>query len=345
MKTIRILSLILALLLLAMPLVSCKEEENPTSDQDQNVGETEQTGEDTPAEEQIKKITLVNKGVSHYDLVYDYKNVGEQTRGAIKALEDAYKTFLGCELTVRECFSDRPDADDDVVKDKEILIGLTTRPESQKAMEGKRTKDFSITIDGEKLVIAGGSDEALMTAVTRFLTAFVYEQGDKIQVQAGKVMSLVVDETTAAEQTMVGRYSFSKTVVGNARMDSYQIVYAKNGSALAGYKDFADKVKSHIFSEAGYEIGICTDGNEDGIDYKILVGDTLFTDQGVIDAVGDNDYYIALQKTETGANLIIHYGELAADAAWAAFAELFPASAEPIEIVYNEEGVLKTNMQ
>ena len=345
MKTIRILSLILALLLLAMPLVSCKEEPDPTPSQDQPAVDTEQNGEGTPVEEQIKKITLVDKGVSHYDLVYDYKNVGEQTRGAIKALEDAYKTFLGCELTVRECFSDRPDADDDIVKDKEILIGLTTRPESQKAMEGKRTKDFSLTIDGDKLVIAGGSDEALMTAVTRFLTAFVYEQGDKIQVQSGKVMSLVVDEKTASEQAMVGRYSFSKTVIGNARLDSYQIVYAKDGSDLANYRDFATKVQSRVFSEAGFEIDVCTDGNVEGIDYKILVGDTTFTDQSVIDAVGDNDYYIALQKTETGANFIIHYGELAADAAWAAFEELFPAVPEPIEIVYNEEGVLKTNMQ
>ncbi len=331
MKTIRILSLILALLMLAVPLVACNDD----------------TGDGEPVEEPVEEgvtLRLVTDGVSNYDIVYDY-TAGEKVRGAVLALVSAYKTFLNCEVTVRECFSDRTDAEDDVVTENEILIGMTSRPESKRAMEGKRSGDYSVTIDGGKLVIAGGSDEATMTAITRFLTAFVHEQGDKAAVAQGKKLSMVATTETVAPLSFVGRYSFSKTVLCDARVDSYCVVYPANTEFEdAKYGDFANDVQKHVFKEAGYEIDVYRDTNIVKADYMILVGDTTYTDPQIIADMGSEEYYIALKKTETGAYLIIHYGERAKDAAYAALKEILPPSEKPIEIVLNE-GVLKTNMQ
>lgn len=332
MKTIRILSLILALLMLAAPLAACGDK----------------TGDEEPVdvieEEEGVTLRLVTDSVSNYDIVYDY-TAGEKVRGAVLALVNAYKTFLGCDITVRECFSDRADAEDDIVADNEILIGMTSRPESKRAMEGKRSGDYSVTIDGSKLVIVGGSDEATMTAITRFLTALVHEQGDKAAITQGKKLSMVATTELCAPLAFTGRYSFSKTVLCDARVDSYCVVYPANTDIEnAKYGDFANDVQTHVFKEAGYEIDVYRDSNIVKADYMILVGDTTYTDSEIIEKMGANDYYIALKKTETGAYFIIHYGELAKDAAFAAFKEILPPSEKPIEIVLNE-GVLKTTLQ
>ena len=332
MKTIRILSIILALLMLALPLVACKDQttDEPAVDE---------------VEQEVVTLKLVTDGVSNYDIVYDGDKTGPLTRGAVSALVSAYKTFLNAEINVRESFSERADATDEEVRPNEILIGMTSRPESAKAMQGKRSSDYSVTIDGGKLVIAGGSDEATMTAITRFLTAFVHEQGDKAEVAAGKKLSMVATTETVAPLAFVGRYSFSKTVLCDARIDSYCVVYPKNTEiAGAHYADFATTVQKHVFKEAGYEISVYTDANIVSANYMILVGDTTYTDPAIISAMGAESYHIELKKTETGAYLIIHYGEKAKDAALAAFKELLPASETPIEIELTE-GVLKTNMQ
>ncbi len=334
MKAIRILSLILALLMLAVPLVACQDEtpdENPDANNNQQ------------QEEENKELRLVTNGEAKYDVVFDY-NAGPGLKAAVNALVDAYKTYLNCELNVRECYSDKEGADDDVVADNEILIGATNRPESAKILEGKRTSDYELAIVGTKFVIAGGSDDATATAVVRFMTAFVYEQGDKNAVNKGAMLSLKVDQETADSLTNVGRYSYSKTVLCNARIDSYAVVYPAASDLTNAYQSFAEKVQTHIGKEAGYEVDVYKDTNIVKADYMILVGDTSFTDAEIVSKVGENDYHIELKKTETGAYFIIHYGEKAEAAALKAFKEILPSSSTPIEIDL-AEGVLKTTLQ
>lgn len=332
MKAIRILSLILALLMLAMPLVACNDEtpdETPAGDQ--------------PAEE-VKDLRLVTNGEAKYDVVYDYK-ASPAVKDAVNALVDAYKTYLNCEnITVRECYSDQENVSDDIVMDNEILIGATNRPESQKVIEGKRAGDYSMSIEGTKFVIAGGSDDATATAVVRFLTAFVYEQGDKAAVKKGAKLSLKVDQETAATLTNEGRYSYSKAVLCGARIDSYAVLYPQVSDHADSYKSFAEKIQSTIYKEAGYEVDVYKDANVVKIDYQILVGDTTLTDPELIAKIGENDYHIELKATETGAVLTIHYGEMAEAAALKAFKEIFPSSSTPIEIDL-AEGVLKTTLK
>lgn len=331
MKTIRILSLILALLMLAVPFVACNDDEQPVDT------DTPDVPEDTNAE-----LKLVNAGEAKYDIVFDY-NASEKVRDAVNALVTAYKTYLNAEVTIRECFSDREGVEEDIVAENEILIGKTNRPESLKAIEGKRAGDYSVGIDGTKLVIAGGSDDATHNAVVAFMTTFVYEQGDKNAVRQGASLSLTVDKKTADTLTMTGKYSFSKTVAAGARIDSYAVIYP-NADKTYRDQEFATKVQSHIYKHAGYEVEVYKDANIVKADYMISVGETTFVDAALAAKIGDNDYHIELKQTETGAILFVLYGEAAADAAWKAFNELFPPSSEPVEVNL-AVGVLKTTLQ
>ncbi len=336
MKTIRILSLILALLMMAFTLVACNDDETPddgtTPDDDANkvVNATE--------------IEVVTKGTPNYVIVRDYK-AGAQTNEAVSAMVTAFKDYLNCEIEVRECYSDRDDAQEAAPEAKEILVGSTNRPESAQALDGKKASDFGISIIGEKLIIAGGSDEATATAVIRFMTGFIYEQGDKPAVKQGKKLSLTVTAEAAGTEDFnrTGKYSYNKAVMCDARIDSYVLIYPRDSKMTNEYKAFADAVGGVVFKEVGYELKVYKDTRAQG-DYEILIGDTLRTDAELADKLDEDEYYIALNKTEKGAVLTILFGKNAYDAALEAFNAIMPSSPTPIDFNL-PDGFVKTNMQ
>lgn len=65
------------------------------------------------------------------------------------------------------------------VSAKEILIGDTNRAESKKAAEGLGEYDYIIKLDGERVVITGGSDTAVGQAVDFFIANYI-DTGTKI---------------------------------------------------------------------------------------------------------------------------------------------------------------------
>lgn len=333
MKAIRILSLILALLMLAAPLAACNDDDTP---------DNEGGGSTTPppADENVE-LQVVTKSVANYDIVIDY-NASQAVKDAVAAMTVAFKTYLGCDITVRYIGSDDPSSEK--VADNEILIGETPREESKRAMEDVRANDYKIAVDGKKIVIVAGNDEKLFTAVGRFNTTFVYEQGNKAAATEGVKMDLKVDSTTAKTLCDVGKYSFSKTVLCGARIDSYAIIVPSASEIAVDYAGFASDIQKHLTKNAGYNLGVHQDKHVKKANYKILVGDTSFTDESLVDSLKSNEYYIALNKTADGAVFTILFGADAKDAALKAFKEIFPASADPIEIKL-ADGFVKTNKQ
>lgn len=335
MKTIRILSLILALLMMAFTVVACDKDDTPA---------------DTPVDDDTNKVVnateieVVTKGTPNYVIVRDYK-AGAETNQAVSAMVTAFKDYLNCEIEVRECYSDRDDAQEAAVQAKEILIGSTNRPESAQALDGKKASDFGISIIGEKLVIAGGSDSATATAVIRFMTGFVYEQGDKPAVKQGKKLSLLVTAEAAANENYnrVGKYSYDKAVMADARIDSYVLIYPRDSKMTNEYKAFAEAVAGIVSKEVGYDLSVYKDTRAQG-DYEVLIGDTLRSDVELVEKLDEDEYYIALNKTEKGATLTILFGKNAYDAALAAFNTIMPSSATPIDFNLTD-GFVKTNMQ
>ena len=145
MKFARILSLILAVLMMACMFVACD-----TTDGSETP--------DTPAaDQQAKAITLnvVEGGYTGYTIVRDYKASGE-ILGAVTNLQNSFRDYLGCEIQVKECYNDRQEAED-VVTNLEILVGMTNRPESAQVADGLKTNDYKVDVVGEKIVIVGGS--------------------------------------------------------------------------------------------------------------------------------------------------------------------------------------------
>ncbi len=352
MKFTRILSLVLVALLLAACLSSCTLVED--FKELFGIGTQQPVDNGEPAIPENQEYKLVSNGAPQYVIIYDYK-AGPQTKNAIIKMVDAFAVYLGCKIEAKECYIDRT-VDEDIVMEKEILIGNTNRPESAIVADGKKANDYDMDIINGKVVIAGGSDAATAKAVSAFMAGFIYEQGDKPAVESGKKMSLmiyknIVDEANDNNRfdvdepdfTGVGTYSYNAATMAGARLDSYTLIYARDGAQKDTSRAFALELQSYIAKEVGFELDAKKDAAIIRADYKIVVGDTTFTDSAFAETLEDNEYYIALTAEETGATLTILFGSNAYDAAMEAFKRIMPHSASPIDFNMSA-GFVETNM-
>ncbi len=328
MKKLRILSLMLAVVFCVLALAACKKE--PVEDTPSNT-----------TNETVTTLSIVQKSKTEYVIVRDYR-AGDSVIDAVARLRDAFNVYLGTDITVEECFTDR---DPEVTNDrKEILVGVTTRKESNDTLKDLLCADYTMAVVGDKLVLGGGGEEGTAKAVSTFLSSFVYKQGDKFAVADKIPQNLTF--TSKDNATVNGRYSYSSAVLFDARIDSYYLVYEKNNAAA---KQIASSMFSHIAKETGYELVIDSDLT-DWYDYEILIGNTARSDGDMARRLGANEYYISAKPTEVtyedgskhpGATIQILFGENAAESAFAAFKKNFiPPLSEPAPLNISAEKVV-----
>lgn len=343
MKTVRILSFILAVLMLAVPLASCnlfKQDEPPVE---------EPVEEETPAAPEVTELSLVDVGITEYVIVRDYQ-ASKKVVDAVANIAAMIKEHTGADIQVKECFNNIENEPLDVETEKEILVGMTNRKESQEALKGLLADDYTMQISGSKLVIGGGGDSGTVKALTVFLTAYIYEQGNKFLVN-DKENPQPQSLKFTKEDNVVSRgiYSYSKCQMLGVRIDSFLLAYPKNSEMSQTYKEFAESLQAHISKESGYELEISKDTRAWG-DYEILIGDTKRTDAGLYEELGKDEYYIKLVKKQVtyedgsvhdGGTMYVCFGEDAADAALLAFTkQIMPASTKPLEFSLEDNFVL-----
>ena len=152
-------------------LASCKKKEDPEST-DTTTGGAEES------EDVSKRYYIVSGGESDFVLVYPKKAGDSVVQGALE-IKGLLKMKTGVDMKVVD--------DESVAADsgaKEILIGETNRPESDVKAELAGYNDYIVKLTGNKLVIAGGCDEATVSAVSYF-RKMVIEKISSKELQAG----------------------------------------------------------------------------------------------------------------------------------------------------------------
>ena len=110
--------------------------------------------------------------------------IAELTEYRLICTENANTTVNRLCLSIRTALQEktgtRIDYKDDFVRGdnvtvegKEILVGHTDRKETAAAMAGLTGMQYRIRVDGDKIVIVGGSDAALSKAVELFIEEFI----------------------------------------------------------------------------------------------------------------------------------------------------------------------------
>ena len=154
MKLRKIISLLLAALTVTVSFVGCKNE---------NGGEEEQTEAPT-------SYFLAADAVSEYSVVRA-DEADEDTTAAASKLYFELKKKFGDKITFTTDYV--KDGEEIPTGTKEILVGLTNRPESK----GVRYLDYEIGYENDRIIVNGGSAKAVAEAVDYFIANCISNDG------------------------------------------------------------------------------------------------------------------------------------------------------------------------
>lgn len=131
--------------------------------------------------------------IEEYKVVRAENASEEEINTAVDLHQTLYKLFKGMKIST-----------DYNSSAKELLVGNTSRKESIEASAGLRYNDYVVKKVGNKIVIAGGSNEALQAAVDLFKAKFI----DKEQ---GRVLIPIGDGYTYSEAYVMDKLSIEGT--------------------------------------------------------------------------------------------------------------------------------------
>lgn len=252
----KLLALLLALLMATVGLASCKN----GGDDQKNSG----TGTDGTAtgEEIPNKFYLVSGGQSDFALVYPKQAADSVVQAALE-IKSLLKMKTGVDMKVSD---DEALAADSAAK--EILIGSTNRSESNIKDEIAGYNDYIVKLTGNKLVIAGGCDDATVNAVSYF-RKMVIEKIDSKELQAGNAY--------VANNLLFNYhypYSMENLTLLGTPVKEYQIVVGAD-SSFVEYR-MALRFMYSIMQMTGKAMDIVKDDTEAGA-HEIRIGKTSRT--------------------------------------------------------------------
>lgn len=140
--------------------LGCAPERGPDDSNDQQTNEPQAV------------LKLVENGSCRYTIVRPEDASELIINGAVK-LNSAITDAAGVEAPIQLDWVKRGEMPDDEAL--EILIGATNRSQSSTAAEGLAVGEYVIRVDGNKIVIAGGSDYAVWQGVKTFVDSCLGE--------------------------------------------------------------------------------------------------------------------------------------------------------------------------
>ncbi|MBQ8208715.1 MAG: hypothetical protein IJZ89_08285 [Clostridia bacterium] len=212
-NTVRILSVILTLILAMALFTACGEE--PDGGKVSTIEGAEIAEDGLP----ILHVTEI-KNIADYKLIRS-ENASQAVIDAFSALRTALSDFCGSQI--------KPGTDFDTAAQYEILVGETNRTESKNANSDLTEKEYLIKMEGDKIVIAGGSDDSLISAINEFTEYFLTD---------GKVLV-----PTGAGLLYSPNYEFDKISIDGKDISEFKI-YAVQPNCSARLSENIDLIYS-----------------------------------------------------------------------------------------------------
>lgn len=203
---IRLLSLILAIMMLASALAGCK-----------GGGDAESSAPDSSSETPVTTLGIP-EGYT-LELTLDYtvvrsEKAGQSARAASIELKNELSDLFGKDFAISE---DWKAAEEGAL---EILVGSTNRPESQAALDALGGDlRYSVSISGKTVVIASASDAIIPYAVDYFVNNVLYFDSESSRVYLPAELNYVSEV-------------FSTLTIASGGKAQYGIVYSQNANDL-----------------------------------------------------------------------------------------------------------------
>jgi len=211
-------------------------------------------------EDNAPLVTLISDTVgADYQIVRTDEN-GNYALDQVRQIRDAIEAETGVSIPLKTDWY--KDTAGNPPKAREILVGTTNREESVAATEGWRAAsylDWTVQLVGEKIVIQGGSQDAVAAATDFFVSTYI------------KDGTLSVPENL--NKSYQHQWPFSSMIVAGHGVEEFQIVISsKANEAIVAA---ADKLQQYIIDNAGIELPIVKDSANGKVrDCEFLIGDT-----------------------------------------------------------------------
>ncbi len=187
--------------------------------------------------------------------------------------------YTGVELKiVSDDILDKPYGDVGVEHQYEILLGTARREESKNVTADMRSRDYTLTFDGDKIILAGLTLDAVNNACERFINHVLIKQGkDSI----GSATIELTEENKFAYT--YNKYSVDSCTLLGTDISEYRIIYGKNDIYSA--ERYARLFRYELSNSAGFELEVKTDSSagkdEDGSAREIVFGITTHGGEAV----------------------------------------------------------------
>lgn len=244
-------AIVLSLMLATGLFVSCDNEKEPVETTSDYMHDYKTDGDVSVSTG--KTHTFLSESVTDTVIVLGSRlKDGSPVYAASQKLKNYINTFSGISLEIK---GDYLTGDADPAALTEILIGETTREESQYVAESLRINDYAIQVVNNKLVVLGGCEAKTAEAVNKLIE--LYFSGDR------------ADLVLESGYRYQFRYDYpldSLSLDGNSILD-YTIVYGNGCEGAATY------LQNALIEAIGYRLPMAV-STAAATEHEILIGDT-----------------------------------------------------------------------
>ena len=255
----KLLCLMLALVMLAT-MVSCGDDTTTPA-----ATTAPSRGDVTPEVTEPAGDTLAvfkKADIANFKIVYSTE-LGEAAITAVTEFADRMDTLLNTKMTVTTDFileSNKKQRE----WEYEILVGNTNRPASAEFSESFRQGDYGYGCIGTKIVIYGGNDNAVKSALEAFA----------LDILIGKSSSDVLFQSDWSKIESYA-YPISKLTVNGAPIYQFEIIYPATSTLFE--KEMASRLQSYVSDKTGYVLTIKADTDARATEHAFLIGNTKYS--------------------------------------------------------------------
>lgn len=252
--------LFLALLAISLTAPSCSAPSVPKPGADDTTDASSTAAEPTETAEPglEDSVALTKNGITPF-LIIRSAEFGSREKALAENVQTAIAERFG--IRIPSVTDNSPAAEKS--RGYEILIGRTNRPESMSAAGRLRFRDWSVSREGDRILLSGDADSMLAYAVDAFL--------DGLRMVDGEVYA-------TCWKTVTGSYPVPEMTVNGTPLAEWRIVYA-DGNSLAS--DMASRVAELLRDETGWTLD-CLPDTLPATAREILVGATNRAESGTV---------------------------------------------------------------
>lgn len=246
-KVFKLRYLLLVLLLCVLMFAACDKQVPPDDPESNTDGESVSSSDisDSGAQPNGEYIEITAESAKKYTIIRP-SSAGTDVTTAAQYLQRSFNNKGFAVEYTDDWIKNTADIPDDAY---EILIGDTNRGESALFASELRANDYVIAVEGNRIIIAGGSEKATASAVDYFIGESLTSAKDSVRISREPF-------------TYSASYEIDELTVLGEKIQKFDIVIPRGADAISAYS--AELLRDAVLSKTGYTLDIVREDKFEG---------------------------------------------------------------------------------